>query len=172
MVQLDKLFTFKDFDKHPTSSVGYKKIRVSLVYYGKHDGRHKASLVTDGHLTDISFGSFILGLFPSMVYNSLYLLLRSIRWKRGIHILETNTLMKIHLRKFTLSQGLKLLIWKETFSLLPKNYIVSDLLSLYSMKGLLIVLDILYSSCESWNLTSGYFKTEIYMNIFLYMLMT
>ena len=153
MVQLDKLFTFKDFDKHPPSPVGYKKIQVSLVYYGKHDGRHKASLVTDGHLTDISFGSFILGLFPSMVYNSLYLLLISIIWKRGIHILETNTLMKIHLRKFTLSQGLKLLIWKETFSLLPNNYIVSDLLSLDRMKGLLIVLDILYSSCVNWNLT-------------------
>ena len=32
---------------------GYKKIRVHLVYAVKHDGRHKARLVADGHLTDV-----------------------------------------------------------------------------------------------------------------------
>ena len=32
--------------------MGYKKICVHLVYAVKHDGRHKAWLVTDSHLTD------------------------------------------------------------------------------------------------------------------------
>jgi len=32
---------------------GYQKIRVHMVYDVKHDGRHKARLVADGHLTDI-----------------------------------------------------------------------------------------------------------------------
>lgn len=32
---------------------GYKVFRVHLIYDVKHDGRHKARLVADGHLTDI-----------------------------------------------------------------------------------------------------------------------
>ena len=32
---------------------GYKKIRVHLVFDVKHDGRHKARLVADGHLTQL-----------------------------------------------------------------------------------------------------------------------
>jgi hypothetical protein len=32
---------------------GYKRIRVHLVYDVKHDGRHKARLVADGHLTQL-----------------------------------------------------------------------------------------------------------------------
>jgi hypothetical protein len=36
--------------KPPT---GHKKIRVHLIFDVKHDGRHKARLVADGHLTDI-----------------------------------------------------------------------------------------------------------------------
>ena len=31
---------------------GYKKINVHFVYYVKHDGRHKARLVSGGHLTE------------------------------------------------------------------------------------------------------------------------
>ena len=31
----------------------YKKIRVHFVFDVKHDGRHKARLVADGHLTDV-----------------------------------------------------------------------------------------------------------------------
>jgi hypothetical protein len=36
-----------------TRSPGYKVIRAHLIYDVKHDGRHKARLVADGHLTDI-----------------------------------------------------------------------------------------------------------------------
>ena len=30
---------------------GYQKIRVHLIFAAKYDGRHKARLVSDGHLT-------------------------------------------------------------------------------------------------------------------------
>ncbi|GAX18752.1 hypothetical protein FisN_26Hu045 [Fistulifera solaris] len=40
---------------------GYKKIRVHFVYDVKHDGRHKARLVADGHLTDIPLDSVYAG---------------------------------------------------------------------------------------------------------------
>ena len=41
-------------DKHKkvrTSPKGYHRIKVHLVFAVKFDGRHKARLVTDGHLT-------------------------------------------------------------------------------------------------------------------------
>jgi hypothetical protein len=37
--------------------VGYKKILVHLIYDVKHNGRHKAILLADGHLTDIPLES-------------------------------------------------------------------------------------------------------------------
>ncbi|GAX11913.1 hypothetical protein FisN_UnNu034 [Fistulifera solaris] len=40
---------------------GYKKIRVHFVYDVKHDGRHKARLVADGHLTDIPLDNVYAG---------------------------------------------------------------------------------------------------------------
>ena len=40
---------------------GYKKIRVHLVYAVKHDGRHKARLVADGHLTAVPLESVYSG---------------------------------------------------------------------------------------------------------------
>jgi hypothetical protein len=40
---------------------GFKKIRVHLVFDVKHDGRHKARLVADGHLTDIPLDSVYSG---------------------------------------------------------------------------------------------------------------
>ena len=55
-------------------------------------------------------------------------------------------------------------------SLLPINYMVSDLMVFDGIKGFLIVSEIWYSSCESWNLTSGYVISKIYMNILQYML--
>ena len=40
---------------------GFKKIRVHLVFAVKHDGRHKARLVADGHLTDMPLNSVYAG---------------------------------------------------------------------------------------------------------------
>ena len=43
--------TFRDLGRNTKLPDGYKKIRVHLIYAVKHDGRHKARLVADGHLT-------------------------------------------------------------------------------------------------------------------------
>ena len=40
---------------------GYKKIRVHLVFAVKHNGRHKARLVADGHLTATQVNSVYSG---------------------------------------------------------------------------------------------------------------
>ncbi len=42
---------FKDVGKGTPVPDGYKNIRVHLIYDMKHDGRHRARLVADGHLT-------------------------------------------------------------------------------------------------------------------------
>ncbi|KAL7570278.1 hypothetical protein ACA910_020699 [Epithemia clementina (nom. ined.)] len=57
--QIDDYQTFKDIGKAETNTKGqvinalegFKKTRVHLVFAVKHDGRHKARLVADGHLT-------------------------------------------------------------------------------------------------------------------------
>jgi hypothetical protein len=40
---------------------GYKKICTHLIYDCKHDGRHKAQMVANGHLTDIPLESIYSG---------------------------------------------------------------------------------------------------------------
>ena len=40
---------------------GYKKIRIHLVFDIKHDTRHKARMVADGHLTDVPLTSVYYG---------------------------------------------------------------------------------------------------------------
>ena len=61
--QLNEYSTFEDLGHARTTCIpaGYKKIRVHLVYAVKHDGRHKARLVADGHLTDIPLESVYSG---------------------------------------------------------------------------------------------------------------
>ena len=46
----------KDLGK-TSSPKGHEKIRVHFVFYLKQDGRHKARLVADGHLTDVPLSS-------------------------------------------------------------------------------------------------------------------
>ena len=60
IAQLHEYTTFIDHGvgKFPT---GHRKIRVHLVYDVKHDGRHKARLVADGHLTDVPVDSVYRG---------------------------------------------------------------------------------------------------------------
>jgi hypothetical protein len=63
MDQINEYKTFKDLGYKDTAKIptGYKKIRVHLVFDVKHDGRHKARLVADGHLTDIPVDSVYSG---------------------------------------------------------------------------------------------------------------
>lgn len=54
LLQINEYQTFKDLGHKSKAKPppGYKKIRVHLVFDVKHDGRHKARLVADGHLTE------------------------------------------------------------------------------------------------------------------------
>ena len=67
--QIDEYDTFDDRGKEAIPPKDYKRIRVHMVYDMKHDGRHKARLVADGHLTEVPLAS---------VYSSV-VSLRSIR---------------------------------------------------------------------------------------------
>jgi Reverse transcriptase (RNA-dependent DNA polymerase) len=61
--QMKDYQTFIDIGHHTKAKPpeGYKKIKVHLVFDVKHDGRHKARLVADGHLTDIPLESVYSG---------------------------------------------------------------------------------------------------------------
>jgi hypothetical protein len=61
MDQLNDYKTFRDIGHNAPVPKGYKRIRVHLVYAVKHDGRHKARLVADGHLTDVPVDSVYSG---------------------------------------------------------------------------------------------------------------
>lgn len=61
LVQLGEYRTFKDIGRGTPPPDGYKKIRVHLIFAVKHDGRHKARLVADGHLTDVPSDSVYSG---------------------------------------------------------------------------------------------------------------
>jgi hypothetical protein len=55
LTQIDDYDTFIDKGHYTKvkAAIGYKKIHVHLIFDVKHDGRHKARLVADCHLTDI-----------------------------------------------------------------------------------------------------------------------
>jgi hypothetical protein len=61
MVQLDDYDCFHDQGKGVKIPKGFKNIRVHLINDVKHNGRHKAQLVADGHLTNIPFDSVYSG---------------------------------------------------------------------------------------------------------------
>jgi hypothetical protein len=61
MDQLDEYDVFVNLGKNGDPGAGYKKIRVHLIYAVKYDGRHKARLVADGHLTDVPVDSVYSG---------------------------------------------------------------------------------------------------------------
>jgi hypothetical protein len=63
LAQIDEYITFIDNSHHTKASPrnGFKRIRVHLVFDIKHNGRHKARLVADGHLTDIPIDSVYSG---------------------------------------------------------------------------------------------------------------
>ena len=61
LAQLQEYNTFKDYGHRGDAPNGYKKIRTHLVFDCKHDGRHKARMVADGHLTEIPVESVYSG---------------------------------------------------------------------------------------------------------------
>jgi hypothetical protein len=61
MAQLHEYDTFKDCGHRGDPPKGFKKIRTHVVFDCKHDGRHKARMVADGHLTDVPLDSVYSG---------------------------------------------------------------------------------------------------------------
>jgi Reverse transcriptase (RNA-dependent DNA polymerase) len=61
--QINDYDTFVDCGHHTSARIPseYKKIRVHFVFDVKHDGRHKARLVADGHLTEVPLESVYSG---------------------------------------------------------------------------------------------------------------
>jgi hypothetical protein len=59
--QLQEYHTFKDYGHRGDAPIGFKKIRTHLVFDCKHDGRHKARMVADGHLTEVPLESVYSG---------------------------------------------------------------------------------------------------------------
>ena len=52
---------FKDIGNGVKVPAGFKNIHVHMIYDVKHDGRHCARFVADGHLTDIPSDSVYSG---------------------------------------------------------------------------------------------------------------
>jgi Reverse transcriptase (RNA-dependent DNA polymerase) len=61
LTQLNEYNTFKDLGPQAWAPHGYKKIRAHLVYDVKHNGRHKARMVADGHLMTMPVDSAYSG---------------------------------------------------------------------------------------------------------------
>jgi hypothetical protein len=61
LAQIDDYETFEDIGKGGTPPIGFRKIKVHLVFDVKHDGRHKAHLVAAGHLTETPLESVYSG---------------------------------------------------------------------------------------------------------------
>ena len=61
MQQLQEYYTFTDLGKDVSAPDGHKIIRVHFVFAVKHNGRHKARLVADGHLTNNPIDSVYSG---------------------------------------------------------------------------------------------------------------
>jgi hypothetical protein len=59
--QIDEYDTFRDLGKDGKPPPTFKRIGVHLVFDVKHDGRHKARLVADGHLTETPVESVYSG---------------------------------------------------------------------------------------------------------------
>ncbi len=63
-LEMEHMKTYNVFEDHGDNAPvpkSYKNIRVHLIYDVKHDGRHRARLVADGHLTDIPVDSVYSG---------------------------------------------------------------------------------------------------------------
>ena len=77
---------------------GFEKIRVHFVYTVKHDGRFKARLVADGHLTKEPVESIYSGVVSLRSLRMVVFYPSSMIWKSGEQMLDmhilTPTLMK------------------------------------------------------------------------------
>jgi len=123
--QLSEYKTFKNVGKDVPPPEAHKKIRVHLIYAVKHDGRHKARLVADGHLTDIPVDSVYSGVV-SLRGLRMVLFLAKLNglttWATDIGnaYLEADTMEKVYIiagPEFGTLQGHTLIIVKALYGL-------------------------------------------------------
>jgi hypothetical protein len=109
MSQLAEYDTFRDLGHKDTAPppTGYKKIHTHLVYDCKHDGRHKARMVADGHLTDIPLESLYSG------YKSLLSFPSSMVLTSGLQISVMLIWKLLPWNKIISLQVLNLVSWKD-----------------------------------------------------------
>jgi hypothetical protein len=138
MLQLAGYNTFRDLGHKDTvpPPTGYKKIHTHLVYDCKHDGRHKAWMVADGHLTDILLES----VYSGVVSLRVSITSRIFFWRActlvSYSYVGYESLLSLP-NSMVLTSGLQILvmlIWK----LLPWNEIISlQVLNLVSWKDII-----------------------------------
>jgi hypothetical protein len=125
MDQHDEYETFTDKRKDRKVD-GYKKIRVHLIYAVKHDGRHKARLVADGHLTDVPVDSVYSSVVSLMGLHSMLIFLAELNnlqtWAMDIGhaYLEAKTSEKVYIIAgpgFRALQGNTMIIFKALYGL-------------------------------------------------------
>ena len=127
MQQLQDYQVFIDKGLYSDTSIpiGFKKIRVYLIYAVKHDGRHKARFVADGHLTDIPLNSVYAGVV-SIRGMRICLFLGELNGMEayatdiGNAYLEAKTLEKVCIRadaEFGKFEGHLLIIYKALYGL-------------------------------------------------------
>jgi hypothetical protein len=124
MVQHEEYETFTDKGKDAILE-GYKKIRVHLIYAVKHDCRHKARLVADGHLTDVPVDSVYSGVVSLKGLRMLLFLaelnaLQTWATDIGNAYLEAKTSERVYIiagPEFGILQGNTLIIYKALYGL-------------------------------------------------------
>src|SRR5687767_2171592 len=125
MEQLDEYDTFIDYGLNAAPPPDNKKIKVHLVFDVKHDSRHKARLVADGHLTDIPVDSIYFGVV-SLHGLRLIIFLAELNklnlWSMDIGnaYLEAKTLEKVYIvtgPEFKEREGHTLVIYKALYGL-------------------------------------------------------
>jgi Reverse transcriptase (RNA-dependent DNA polymerase) len=125
--QIDEYTTFMDKGHHTKANPpsGFKKISVHLVFDVKHDGRHKARLVANGHLTDVPLNSVYSGDvslwgFPLVLFLAELNKLRLWATDIGNAYLEAYTTEKVYIisgPEFGEREGHILVISKALYSL-------------------------------------------------------
>jgi hypothetical protein len=124
--QMDEYDTFTNLGrggKAPTKE--YKKIHVHLIYDIKHNGRHKARYVADGHLTDAPIDSVYSGVVSLRGLHMLIFLaelnqLETWAMDIGNAYLEAKTSEMVYIvagREFGSRKGLTLVIFKALYGL-------------------------------------------------------
>ena len=106
LTQIHEYKVFKDTGKaqfHNGKAVtpdGFQKIRVHFVYAFKHDGRFKARLVADGHLTKEPVESIYSGVVSLRSLRMVVFLPSSMIWKSGEQMLEMHILKPILMKSY------------------------------------------------------------------------